>query len=85
MNGVEAAEPVGVQSEESIASGRCWRFVVCVDVEAEGLDEAYELLHAQMAGRVWESSNEAYDPRGNRVDEDELAGVRMCLIARLPI
>lgn len=56
-----------------------YRLVVCVDIDAPSLLEAYGKLYETMAkitgpntGLYWESSDEAYDSDGEPIDEDEL-------------
>jgi hypothetical protein len=39
-----------------------YRFVVCVDVEAESLQDAYQKLSEQLRDTAWESTVEAYGP-----------------------
>jgi hypothetical protein len=61
-----------------------YRFVVCVDVEAETLDEAYRRLIKAMgyaeeghAYMQWESSDEAFTPDGCEIHENDLSEARM--------
>ena len=60
-----------------------YRIVVCMDIDASSLLEAYGKLYETMAkvtgsktGLDWESSDEAYDPDGNLIPEDVLQGAR---------
>jgi len=65
-----------------------YRFVVCLDVEADSLEEAYSELYTSM-GKVdrssfqWESTDEAFDPDGNPVTPEEVQEARMSTFARL--
>ena len=54
------------------------RFVICVDVEADDLENAYRDLHLTMrkTGYGWESSDEAYDPAGDQYSAEELQRAR---------
>lgn len=50
-----------------------YRFVICVDVEAMSLDNAYSYLYDAMAKisnstLEWESTDEAYFPDGEEID-----------------
>lgn len=67
-----------------------YRFVICVDLEASSLEDAYSRLCAAM-GKVevstqgsiqWESTDEAYDPDGFEVDADKLSDARMAVLGR---
>jgi hypothetical protein len=58
-----------------------YRFVVCVDVEAKNLPDAYAGLLQRMNANDWESTDEAYDPDGEEIDEDELAKARDVVLA----
>lgn len=65
-----------------------YRFVICVDLEASSLEDAYRKLCANMGaveastqGRVqWESTDEAYEPDGSQVDEDTLSDAIMAVL-----
>ena len=50
------------------------RLIVCVDVEAKTLEEAYARVHQGMtaSGLSWESSDEWYDHDGNRGQSKDL-------------
>jgi len=61
-----------------------YRIVVCVDIDAPSLLEAYGKLYETMAkvtgpntGLDWESSEEAYDSDGEEIDEEILQKARM--------
>jgi len=53
-----------------------YRFVVCVDIEAENLPEAYEKLLGRMNANDWESTDEVYGPDGEEVGEEKFAQAR---------
>ncbi len=53
-----------------------YRFVVCVDVDADDLPEAYAGLLQRMNANDWESTDEAYAPDGEQIDKDELTRAR---------
>lgn len=63
-----------------------WRLVICLDVEACSLEQAYERVYDIM-GTVdsedfqWESTNEAYDPEGGSIDLEEMQDARMKVFA----
>ena len=64
------------------------RFIIAVDIEDAGsLERAYQKLYNAMS-RIksksidWESSNEAYWPCGERIDERELDAARMEVVRR---
>ncbi len=61
-----------------------WRFVVAIDVTDTSLDAAYAQLHVLLARCAWESSDEAYDPTGDPVDDEALASARMRVLAAMP-
>lgn len=63
---------------------RPWRFVVAIDVNPPTVDAAYAHLHVLLACCAWESSEEAYDPRGEPIDEERLAAARMRVLAAMP-
>ncbi len=57
------------------------RFVICVDVEAEDVDEAYAMLYDAMkavdrSGVEWESTDEVYGSNGEAIPEDRVAAAR---------
>lgn len=60
-----------------------YRIVVCVDIDADDLTDAYRQLFKGMAGLCgitgfdWESSDEWYAEDGQRIEEDALTAVRM--------
>lgn len=63
-----------------------YRIVVCIDVEADSLTEAYRRVYKKM--RVvdnpdfqWESSDEWYDDSGESVDPDTCSDIRMKVFA----
>jgi hypothetical protein len=60
-----------------------YRFVVCIDIHANSLKEAYRELYNKMAvsGFDWESSDEAYNDEGEEISVDELSETRMEVIA----
>jgi len=64
-----------------------YRLVICLDVEAYNLEQAYERVYDTM-GTVdaedfqWESTNEAFDPEGDAIDPDEMQEARMKVFAR---
>lgn len=64
---------------------RTYRLVVCIDVAAESLDEAYgkmyESLNRLGQDLCWESSDEAFTPDGEPIEEVELARARMNYMA----
>lgn len=49
-----------------------YRFVICVDVEGPGLEEAYAQLTELMKTQAWHSTDEVYQPDGEPVDADTL-------------
>ena len=65
-----------------------FRFVICVDIEAEDLYEAYSTLYDRMAiiweEKIldWESSDENYDEEGKILDPDDVQKARMAKFAR---
>lgn len=65
-----------------------YRLVICLDVEADSLEQAYERVYTTM-GTVdredfqWESTDEAYDPDGGEVDAEEMQQARMAVFRRL--
>lgn len=68
---------------------RSFRLVVCIDVEADSLESAYEQTYHALSklppGFGWESSDEAYDSDGDgqAVDEDTLSDARMAVLDRI--
>lgn len=65
-----------------------YRLVICLDVEADSLESAYEKVYRTMGGVdcrefQWESTDEAYDEDGNQVEEEEMQRVRHTVFARL--
>lgn len=68
---------------------RTFRLVVCIDVEADSLESAYEQVYRALAklppGFGWESSDEAYDEDGDGqgVDEDVLSAARLAVLDRI--
>jgi len=68
---------------------RSFRLVVCIDVNADSLESAYEQVYRALGklppGFEWESSDEAYDEDGDgqAVDEDVLSAARMAVLDRL--
>jgi hypothetical protein len=64
-----------------------FRLIVCIDVDADTLEEAYGKVYKGMGkvtgpgtGLDWESSDEAYDPDGNKIDEADLSKARVAVI-----
>ncbi len=53
-----------------------YRFVVCVDIEAENLPEAYEKLLGRMNANDWESTDEVYGPDGEEIGEERFSQAR---------
>lgn len=60
-----------------------YRFVVCVDVEAEDLEAAYSKLLDRMSGNDWESSDEAYNPDGIEIPLSSLNEARLNVLSKL--
>jgi len=73
-----------------------YRIVVCIDVYANDLEQAYEKVFESMnaacatppVGRPsgdmeWESSDEAFDPDGHEIDPDELSAARAAVFDRI--
>lgn len=64
-----------------IPEKRPYRLVVCLDVEAESLKDAYGRVYEAMGklpeGFDWESSDEAFDPEGELIDVNDLGRARM--------
>ena len=62
-----------------------YRLVVCIDIEADSLTEAYRKIHQTMTdtGLEWESSDEAYDTEGEEISPEELSAARMSVLASL--
>lgn len=62
-----------------------YRFVICVDVDADSLEMAYSKLTDFMAPTAraasddinWESSDESYDDDGDPIDPDVMQTARM--------
>lgn len=70
-----------------MAPDKTWRFIICVDVPAESLPSAYEILHITM-GKVaslldWESTDEAYDSDGEPIPEPILSAMRMKVLTAM--
>ena len=65
-----------------------FRLVVCIDIEAKNLSEAYGKLWRGMAVTMmsedWESSDEWYGEDGELGSEEELAAARMAFFQTLP-
>lgn len=59
---------------------RNFRFMVAVDVDAEGLVDAYKKLLERMSGNDWESSDEAYN-EGELVSENDLNDARQATLS----
>ena len=65
-----------------------YRLVICLDVDADSLEHAYERVYRTM-GSVdredfqWESTDEAYDTEGGEVDPNEMQQARMTTFAKL--
>ena len=60
------------------------RFVICVDVIADTIQEGYAKLHKLMGPlestqqiEGWESTDEAFDNNGNEVPEPDLSAARL--------
>lgn len=62
---------------------RPWRFIVAIDVNAPTVDAAYTQLHVLLARCAWESHDEAYDPHGEPIHEEQLAAARMRVLAAM--
>lgn len=64
-----------------------YRIVVCVDVHAESLDDAYETVYKGMTESEldWESSDEWFDVDGYHGDPDTLQESRMRVFAKLNV
>jgi hypothetical protein len=60
-----------------------YRFIICVDIDAENDEAAYKLLREQMdlikagSGLNWESTDEAYMPDGDPVDPKRILEIIM--------
>jgi hypothetical protein len=54
---------------------RTYRLMICVDVQADSLEEAYDKVHTHMTGTgvAWESSDEAYSPDGEQIPPSVVA------------
>jgi len=65
-----------------------FRLVVCIDIEADSLQEAYGKLWRGMAPTVfedaWESSDEWYGSDGEPGTEEELSDARSAFFQTLP-
>ena len=65
------------------------RIVVCIDVDTESPEKAYERVYDFLAGlpkdMEWESSDEWFDSEGNPIDEDRVQGHRMTVFAKKDI
>lgn len=65
-----------------------FRLVICIDVEdATSIEDAYEQVYKQMAKIDtqkfgWESTDEAFGPDGEPIDEDDLSTARCNVIER---
>ncbi len=64
------------------------RFVICVDVEAEDVDEAYAMLYDAMKavdrkGVEWESTDEVYGSNGEAIPEERIVEARMKKIQQI--
>lgn len=64
-----------------------YRLVVCIDVDATSLLEAYGKVYeamgritGPMSGMDWESSDEAYTPNAELIPEEELSKTRMAYL-----
>jgi hypothetical protein len=63
-----------------------YRLVVCIDVSAESLVDAYRIVYGMMGDACrerdadWESTDEAYDPDGNALAASHLQEVRRQVI-----
>lgn len=61
------------------------RIVICVDIKASSIEEAYRNLYLKM-GHLddkdfqWESTDEWFDPEGNIIDPEEISKIRMKII-----
>ena len=59
-----------------------FRFVICLDVEADSLEEGYSKVYDTM-GRIscreidWISTDEVFDPDGESVPADAIQAARM--------
>lgn len=78
-----------------------YRIVICVDVHADDLEQAYAKVYDYMACNCgitdgahspgctndidWESSDEAFDHEGEPVDPDVLQEARMAFFAKRKI
>jgi hypothetical protein len=62
-----------------------YRFVICVDIPADSLKEAYIQLYNKMmeSGLAWESSDEAYDDAGEEISEADLSETRVQAITEM--
>jgi len=62
-----------------------FRFVICVDIPADSLKEAYIKLYNKMAesGLEWESSDEAYDDAGEQISEKDLSITRIDVLTEM--
>lgn len=62
-----------------------FRFVICVDIPADTLKEAYMQLYSKMteSGLEWESSDEAYDDAGEEIPEADLSEMRVQAITEM--
>ena len=69
---------------------KTFRLVICLDVSADSLEDAYETVYKQMAKLTtttkdmdWESSDEWFDQDGVLGDPDTLQEARMRVINKL--
>lgn len=65
-----------------------YRLVICLDVDAASLEEAYRKTYKIMGeaskthGIDWESTDEAFGPGGQPVDKDRLSEARSTVILK---
>lgn len=64
-----------------MASYEPYRLVVCIDIPAVTLEEAYHRLYYTMAGLPkdieWESTDEAFDQEGELIPPNKVQEARM--------
>ena len=65
-----------------------FRLVVCLDVDASSVEEAYEKVYRIMNGLgseklEWESTDEAYNSDGEQIPEEEYQAARLHVFQKL--
>ena len=73
-------------------NGKVWRWVVCLDIQADSLVDAYGRLWKELGdldertqGSIqWESTDEAFNPDGDQLLVKELEACRTAFFDSLP-